>query len=159
MHKHTHAQRLGMPQHRAGRDAEAGPCPRTRTQTRRRAAQTPTQVAKHIPPETHKRGPGQRAHSWTLQVAHTHRPAARAPTPILAASEVTGPQAGKGPGKGPRVGSGAGSGWGPLQRPRRPGPSAVSPTAQGLRRPPPPLSHMPAPAGGTGAGQSGAPPP
>lgn len=66
---------------------------------------------------------------------------------------------GRGRGRGLGVGSGAGSGWGPLQRPRRPRPSAVSPTAQGLRRPPPPRSHMPAPAGGTGAGQSGAPPP
>lgn len=55
-----------------------------------------------------------------------------------------------GRGRGLRAGSGAGSGWDPLQRPRL-SPrvcAAVSPTAQGLRRPPPPPPHMPALAGG-----------
>lgn len=63
-------------------------------------------------------------------------------------------------GGGLRAGSGAGSGWGLCSARASVGACvrpSVSPTAQRLRCPTPPPPHMPAPVGGGGAGQSGAP--
>lgn len=97
--------------------------------------------------------PAPRRHPVSLDPrCRTHAPPGRPehlpPSWRLQGSGAGGRDGGRGRGLG--AGSGAGSGWEPLQRPRL-GPHvcpAVSPTAQSLRRPPPPPSHMPALAGG-----------